>query len=85
MIRHSLPGERSLAELHSCILIGLSNALSFVRVFQAAAPFCDPALALIEADLERSLNAAHEARTLESELARTISGRTCPVREGERR
>ena len=85
MNRQPLTNERSLAELHSCILIGLSNALSFVRVFQVAAPFCDPGLALIEADLERALNAAHEARALEVELARIISGPTRPIREGERR
>jgi hypothetical protein len=69
-----------LDELVSTILIRLGTGLSTVRLYRAAAPFDEPALALIEDDLAAAFEAAHQARLLERELVRGLAG---PSRRAE--
>jgi hypothetical protein len=74
------PGGTCLDELVSTILIRLGTGLSTVRLYRAAAPFADPALALIEDDLAVAFQAAYEVRLLERELIKRLDG---PSRQAE--
>jgi hypothetical protein len=69
-----------LDEFVSTVLIRLGTGLSTVRLYRAAAPFDDHALALIEDDLAAAFEAAHRARLLERELVRRLAG---PSRRAE--
>lgn len=76
----------SLADLHAKILLSVANALSAVRLFRGAAPFCDPGLALIEEDLTVAFVAAQDVTRLGDEL-RALLGEPWPLAlpEGDRR
>jgi hypothetical protein len=64
----------SLAQLHTGIRIRVGSALASVRFLTAAAPFCAPALELVETDLEAALDAAQRAEQLERQLTRLLAG-----------
>jgi hypothetical protein len=64
----------SLDELHATVRVKVGSAIAAVQLLTVAAPFCDPLLSEVRADLQAALEATLAAQRLEEGGMRRLAG-----------